>query len=259
MLKHLILYISLVATLLANPLQEVDASFSKNVQSQLLKKLNSVDSSTLHNKNSYSITKGWNQLTTPKDGIDVIKTFENISTVKFVVTYDKESKYWAGFTLDQTILKDLKEMLLLKYLEPNVTFFVLATKNSYVRVKHATMNERCSKIIATERYNVLYDSGLTTENIKESKEPMIFSSRYHSHEYRGFYNDTRVALIYPKLKATSKATLKYGPAEPTVMFHYAKEYAQKKFFVYDYLEKNCYEGTFPSKKYPPLPVLTKLK
>ncbi len=258
-MKHLVLFILLLQTLLANPLQEVDASFSTDVQSKLLKELNSVHSSKIHPQNSYRLTKGWNRLTTPKDGVDVIKTFENISTVKFVVTYDNESKYWAGFTLNQTILKDLKEMLLLKYLEPNVTFFVLALRNTRVNVKYASMNSRCSKIISTRRYNVLYDSGLTTENIKESKAPMIFSSRYHSHEYRGIYNDTRVALIYPKLKKSSKATLKYGPAEPTVMFHYAKEYAQKKFFVYDYLEKNCYEGTFPSKKYPPLPVLTKLK
>ena len=258
-MKYLTLIFLLIQTLLANSLQEVDTSFSKDVQSKLLKELNSEHSSSLHKQNSYKLVKGWNQLTTPKDGIDVIKTFENISTVKFVVTYDSESKYWAGFTLDQTILKDLKKMLLLKYLEPNVIFFVLATEKTSVDVKYNFMNKRCSNILLSGRYHALYDSGLTTENKKESNADMIFSSRYHSHEYRGFYDDTRVALFYPKLKTTSKATLKYGPAEPTVMFHYAKEYAQKKFFVYDFLEKNCYEGTFPSRKYPPLPVLTKLK
>lgn len=258
-MKQLTLFLLLVSTLLANPLQGVDASFSKDVQKQLLQKLNSEHSSPLYPKNRYTLSKGWNRLTTPKDGVDVIKTFQNIPEVKLVILHDNASKYWAGFTLYQEVLKDIKEMLLLKYLEPNVTFFVLSEKAMMFEIQSAKMSETCQEILHDNKYEMLHDSGLTKEKAQSEDKSISINSRYHSHEYRGFYNDTRVTLMYKKIAKTSKKILRYGPAEPMVMLNYAQEYANQKFFVYDYLEKKCYQGIFPSLKMPPLPVLQELK
>jgi len=259
MIKQLIIFTFLVSALFANPLQSVDASFSQAVQTQLLEKLSSEHFSTLHKKNTYTLTKGWNQLTTPKDGVDVIKTFKNISEVKFVVTYDSKSKYWAGFTLDSTVLSDIKEMLLLKYLEPNVTFFALSSKDIHFNIESNQVNTICQQLMQTKGYGVLKDSGMSKDVALSDDKSINLQSRYRSHEFRGFYADTRVVLIYPKIKNPSKITQKYAPAEPTVAVQYAKEYENKKFFIYDYLEQNCYGGVFPSRKMPPLPVLRVLK
>lgn len=258
-MKQLTLFLLLLSTLLANSLQGVDASFSKNVQKQLLQKLHSEHTSTLHQKTIYRLTKGWNQLTTPKDGVDVIQTFQDIPEVKLVIIYDDVSHYWAGFTLDQSVLKDIKEMLLLRYLEPHKTFFILSNKAMMLEIKSATINLTCQHILDTHHYTVLEDSGLTQESAKSQDKRMSVKSRYHSHEYREYYDDSRVVLMYKKIVKTSKKILKYGPAEPMIMLNYGQEYANKKFFVYDYLEKKCYEGIFPSLKMPPFPVLKELK
>ncbi|MEA2100105.1 MAG: hypothetical protein U9P72_08245 [Campylobacterota bacterium] len=254
-MRILIIYTLLVSALTANPLQSVDTSFSLGVQVQLLKKLDSVHSSTKHTKNTYTLTKGWSQLTAPKDGVDVIKTFQNIPEVKFIVTYDSKSKYWAGFTLDQTILKDIKEMLLLKYLESGVTFFVLSKRDMMIKIESSSVDKTCKKFMNDKKYNTLLDSGLSnSEKLSDNKDISI-NSRYSSHEYRGYYDDTRTLLIYPKSVKKAKLTQKYGPAEPMVMLNYSSEYENKKFYVYDFLERRCYEGKFPSKRMPPLPVL----
>jgi len=258
-MKLLTLFILLLSTLLAKPLQGVDASFSKDVQKKLLQKFSSEHSSSLHKKHTYTLSKGWNKLTTPKDGVDVIKTFQNIPSVKLVIVHDNVSNYWAGFTLYQDVLKDIKEMLLLKYLEPSISFFVLSEKAVMLEIQSAQMNISCQKILHDNSYKILHDSGLTKEKTQSKDKSISINSRYHSHEYRGFYDDTRVTLIYKKIAKTSKKILKYGPAEPMVMLNYAKEYANQKFFVYDYLEKKCYQGIFPSQKMPPLPVLQELK
>jgi len=260
MIKKIIISTLLVSSLIANSLQGVDTSFSKSVQSELLSKLNSAHLiPSLHKTNTYTLYKGWNQLITPKDGIDVIKTFENISEVKFIVTYDSKSKYWAGFTLDSTVLKDIKEMILLKYLEPNITFFALSEKTIRLNIESATVNSVCQKLIDSKDYGVLRDSGLSQAAALSNDKSIDLNSRYRSHEYRGFYADTRVVLIYPKLKTSTEKTMKYAPAEPTIAMHYAKEYENKRFYVYDFLEKECYEGIFPSRRMPPLPVLRVVK
>lgn len=258
-MKQLILFLLLLSGLLANSLQGLDASFSKDVQKQLLQKLSSEHFSSLHNKNTYTLSKGWNRLTTPKEGVDVIETFKNIPSVKLVILHDNVSNYWAGFTLDQDVLKDIKEMLLLKYLEPNVTFFVLSDRAMMLEIQSAQMNQTCQKILHDNQYEILHDSGLSKNKAQSKDKSISINSRYHSHEYRGIYNDTRVTMMYKKIAKTSKKILKYGPAEPMVMLNFAQEYANKKFFVYDYLEKKCYQGVFPSQKMPPLPVLKELK
>ena len=254
MLKAII-FIFLAQTLFAVSVKSVDTSFSKSVQTQLFSKLNSVHSSTIYTKNTYTLNKGWNQLTASKDGVDVIKTFQNIPEVKFIVTYDFKSKYWAGFTLDQSMLKDIKEMLLLKYLESGTTFFVLSDKNILLNIESSKVNETCKKYIDSEKYNTLLDSGLTKSSKTNKNKDISINSRYSSHEYRGYYDDTRVLLIYPKQTNVKKQTDKYGPAEPMVMLNYSSEYENKTFYIYDFLERKCYSGRFPSKKMPPLPVL----
>jgi len=254
-MRILIIFIFLVSTLFSSPLKSVEPSFSKSVQTQLLKRLNSVHSSTVYKKNTYTLKKGWNQLTAPKDGVDVIKTFKNIPEVKFIVTYDFKTKYWAGFTLDQSVLKDIKEMLLLKYIESGTTFFVLSDKNILLNIESSNVDKMCKKFIDSGRYNTLLDSGLTKSDKRDKNKDMSINSRYSSHEYRGYYDDTRVLLIYPKVTKKLKQTDKYGPAEPMVMLKYSSAYENKIFYIYDFLEKKCYEGKFPSKRMPPLPVL----
>jgi len=257
-MKYLLIVSLLVSTLFANHLQKVDTSFSKKVQKTLLNFLSSLENSKIHTKQTYILKKGWNQLTTPKNGIDVIKTFQDISEVKFVVTYDFKSKYWAGFTLQQDLLKDIREMLLLKYLEPNITFFILSDKDMMISVKSTKIDATCKSIMQQKDYSYILDSGLTKTKQQDISQNISINSRYSSHEYRGIYNDTRIILIYPKITKVSKKVLKYGPAEPMVMINYADNYADKYFYIYDYLEKRCYKGIFPSKKVPPLPTLQKI-
>jgi len=258
-MKKLMLFILLVPALFANSLQSVDTSFSKDVQKQLLKKLNSVHSLKPHTKNTYTLKQGWNRLVAPKDGVDVIKTFQNIPEVKFIVTYDFKSKYWAGFTLDETVLKDIKEMLLLKYLESSTVFFVLSEKDIRLNIESSLVNQTCKKIMNQKGYETLLDSGLTSEAELSDNKDISINSRYSSHEYRGYYDDTRTLLIYSKADKKAKLTQKYGPAEPMTMLQYSSEYENKKFYIYDFLERNCYEGRFPSKRMPPLPVLRVIK
>lgn len=251
-MKQVVIFILFVSTLLAEPLLSVDASFSKDVQSKLLQKLNSA-SSKLHNSNHYRLTEGWNQLQTPKYGIDVVKSFQDISDVLFVVTYDFKSKYWAGFTLEQSTLKDIKEMLLLKYLEPHVSFFILAKQNISIEVKSTEIKGTCENLLVDSTYSHVMDSGLSKKSAKGVGIELY--SRYSSHEYRGIYDDTRVMLFYKKIKVSRAITERYGPAEPTVMLHYAKEFENRDIYLYDFLERRCYIGTLPSPKLPPSPVL----
>ncbi len=254
-MKGLILSTLLTSAIFASPIQNIAPSFSKSVQTQLLSKLKSVHSSSIYKKDTYTIKKGWNRFTAPKDGVDVIETFQNIPEVKFIVTYDFKTKYWAGFTLEQSILKDIKEMLLLKYLESGTTFFVLSDKDILLNIKSSSVDKICKKFIDSGSYNTLLDSGLTKSDTRDKNKDMGINSRYSSHEYRGYYDDTRVLLIYPKVTKKLKQTDKYGPAEPMVMLKYSKEYENKIFYIYDFLERKCYEGRFPSKRMPPLPVL----
>jgi len=244
---------------MASYLPSVEKSFSLKVQNKLLKKIKISHISNQKHKNIFIFKSGWNQQIAPKGGTDVIQTFKNTPEIKFVVTYDMKSKYWAGFTLDQSVLKDIKEMLFLRYLEEGVMFFVLSEGDLALKIKQTQINSKCSNLMSNKDYNVLYDTGLTTSEVKSEAYNISIRSRYSSHEYRGYYDDTRVVLIYPKLKVKSKDMLKYGPAEPMVMLHYAKEYQDKSYLVFDYLQKKCYKGVFPSNKMPPIPVLQELK
>jgi len=249
-----------VLPLFANPLKGLDTHFSKQVQRQLKSSLNgSTLTQKIHNSDTYTIHKGWNSFITPKNGIDVIESFKNTPDVKFVVTYDFQSNYWAGFTLDQAVLKDIKEMLLLRSLEPHIAFFILSAKDMTLKIKSSKMNGICQKVFDDAQSAHIYDSGFTKEPTSSTLKDISINSRYASHTRRGFYDDTRVVLIYRQAKTKAKATQKYGPAEPMVMLHYAPIYENKRFYIYDYLEKKCYRGIFPSKRVPPFPVLEVVK
>ena len=253
-MKNLLLLLLINLSLLAESLPEVGPSFSKTAQTKLftlIQKQTLVMNQTL----LYKIHKGWNSFRSGKDGIDVIKTFKDLPSVKFVVTYDLKSNYWAGFTLKQELLKDIKEMLLLRSLEPNIHFFLLSDKDMELRVSTQEPSGQCLLLRDDSRFQSLQSSGLDIKPAEKRKDIISIKSRYHSHEYRGYYDDTRVILFYPKINLKNKKRAHYGPAEPLVYLDYAKEYEDKTFYIYDYLMQKCYQGVFPSKKMPPFPAL----
>jgi len=258
-MKQLIILLLFYSILPAKYLPEVNPYFGKKEQKQLLKKFNSTNKTAIHSSNTYMIKKGWNQFFTPKDGINVVSTFENISTIKFILTYDKVTKLWAGFTLKQSVLKDIKEMLLLKYLEPDITFFVLSDRDLMIKSKHNSVNSICKKIMNDKRFSFIEDSGVDDKPTYAKDSSIAVMPRYRSEFNRGVYDDTRIILIYPKIKADKNANHKYGPADPFILLKYAKEYENKPFYVYDYLQQKCSGGVFPSKKMPPQPLLKELK
>lgn len=258
-MKQIILTLLFCSILPAKYLPEVTPLFGHKEQTQLLKQFNSTSTIKLNPSNKYIIKKGWNKFFTPKDGIDVIKTFQNISTIKFVLTYDRVSKLWAGFTLEQSMLVDIKKMLLLKYLEPNVTFFILSDRDVMLETKHSSINSICKKIMHDKKYNFIIDSGIDDKPTYAKDDSIAVMPRYRSHFTRGVYDDTRIVLIYPKIKTDKNASKKYGPAEPFILLKYAKEYENTKFYIYDYLQNRCSSGIFPSRKMPPSPFLKELK
>lgn len=240
-------------TLLANSLQEVSPSFSQTEREILLKEI--PNTSALHTSKTYDLKKGWNKLTTPIDGVDIFNTFGTLTEVKFVAVYDSESKLWAVFSHE----KIAGELLLLKYLEPNITFFVLVSSETKVEIKSNVVNSACQKILEDEQYDFLLDSGIKQDSVVSKDETISAKSRYFSHHERGIYNDTRIVLIYPKVEAKTKRSYKYGPALPKTFFEFSKEYEAKKFFVYDFKEQKCFEGVFPSMQIPPFPTLKEIK
>ena len=125
MMIKLLTFLLLSIAVVASPLGQLNNSFSKAERELLLEEYKR-SSSSLHTSKSYSLKKGWNILTTPKDGVDISKTFSDPSIVEYVVTYDEVSTLWAMKTQNKTFLKET--ILSLEYLEPNITFFVLAKK-----------------------------------------------------------------------------------------------------------------------------------
>ena len=230
-------------------------SFSLNEKKSLLKELNSSFSS-LYNSKTYQLKKGWNALSTPISGVDVKKTFD-VSTIELVVVYDSKSKSLA--TYPSLSLEREKEILFLKYLEPHVTFFVLAKSDTTVEIISTNINEFCKKIIDNSAYKHIISTITDKEaSISEDKSISI-KTRYLTHNELGIYDDTRVMLIYPKIETKTKAIYKYGPASPRIQIKYAKEYEEKNFFIYDYKKQTCNKGIFPSARIPPYPVLKEIK
>ncbi len=240
--------------LFANTLQEVPHSFTPLEQKSLYKELSS--SPSLYTLKTYNLKKGWNRLITPKDGVDVQETFKDISKITYVTTYDTKSKSWAIMSNKEATLN----MLFLKYLEPNITFFVLAKKDAIIEIKSNTLNSTCKAFVDDEsKYAYVMDSGIFKESTVSDDGNIALQSRYYSHHIRGIYDDTRVMLIYPKYKSDTKRGFKYGPANPKVAIKYPKVYEGKKFYLYDFKQEKCFMGIFPSMKIPPFAVLKEIK
>jgi len=215
----------------------------------------------VYNKDSYRLKKGWNSLNTPKNGVDIVKTFQNLQDVKFVFVYDKLSHAWAGYSPDKNIDFKIKQtrILSLKYIESNIEYFVYTSRGINVDILNSKVNKVCQKFIDSKEFNTLIDSIFSKSYTNSNNDNIGIKTRYFSHHKRGEYSDSRTLLIYPKIKLQNKTKQqKYGAALPKILVSYDVKYEDKEFYIYNYFDKNCYKGVFPSKKTPPFSTLIKL-
>lgn len=211
---------------------------------------------TIHTGDTYSLQEGWNHLYTPIDGLDVLKTFTRQKSTLYVVVYDRISQMWAFYTPDENV--SYPNMLALHYLEAYVVFFVWSPKKMQVQIHASRMDRVCQSFLDSKKFELIVDSGNGDELSSNGSNSIKVASRYYSYHDKRRYDDTRIALIAPKLKKVSKPLYRYGPAKPKLLLQYAKEYENKKFYIYDYKHEQCYMGIFPSPKFPPFPNLKKL-
>lgn len=210
---------------------------------------------------SYALKRGWNYLASPKNGLDVVKTFKNSVGVEFVYVYDKKTAVWAGFSPLKYLENKMLEtrILQLKKIEPGIGFYVYATRNVKITIQNTPVTNICKILMSDDKYSFLTDSG-KDETMKYNSDKTIgVYSRYFSHYRRGVYDETRLTLIYPKLKAQKSTMFRYGPAVPKSMLEYNKAYENTDFYMFDYKEGKCYKGTFPSMKTPPFSSLKEMK
>lgn len=240
--------------LLAGLSQEVKESFSSDERKTLLTELDSYPN-TIHKTKTYTLSKGWNLLTTPVEGVDVVSTFTT-SGVTLVAVYDTYAKVWATFSQKKSTMND--KTITLKHLEPNISFFVLASKDIQVTIQSININKSCQKLMDDPQYSFMIHSGLEKTSRFNATGDISIESRYLSHYEKGHYTDTRVVLIYPNIETKTKAKYNYGPASPKTTLKYAKEYKEMEFYIYDYRDDSCYMGLFPSMKIPPFPNLKKI-
>ena len=214
----------------------------------------------LHHKNFYNLKKGWNYITTPKDGVDVEQTFTDS---EFVYVYDKRSRAWAGYSSKDELVKKMKStrILELKYIEPNSGFYVLSSKDQRVNISSKLPSAECQQIMNDKNYDVIFDSGIDAEFSYNPIKSIALASRYFSHQRKGIYDDSRVAIMTPKLKklSSNNKAKRYGPAIPKVMIHFNEAYEEKEFYSYDFLNETCRKGYFPSKRKPPAPMMSEVK
>lgn len=215
----------------------------------------------IYNENFYKLKKGWNYLRSHKDGVNVIKTFENIKDVKFVYVYDRLSRAWAGYSPSDELQKKIEStrIISLKDIEPGLGFYVYAENEIRVSIYTNKIEGFCKKYLNTQKYTQLVSTGLDSISQYDNEKTLSLLSRYRTHHKRGIYNESRVSIFYEKLQVKSAPLLKYGPARPKAFLEYAKEYEEKVFYMYDYKYRKCYEGVFPSKKIPPFASLKELK
>lgn len=213
-----------------------------------------------YNKNYYSLKEGWNYLSTPEDGVDILRTFQDIKSVIFVYVYDQPTSAWAGFSSDLSIVQEMlnTRILALKYIENNTGFYVYASQNEKVKIFSNKINKQCLKPIS-EGYKYIIASGKDKKMVYDDEKTIGIASRYASHYRRGIYNDSRVALIYKEMKSQNKEFSNYGTVKPKILLEYKKEREDSYFLIYDFLFKECYLGAFPSDKVPPFSSLKKIK
>ena len=252
-MKIVITLLLCIISLVAKPLQQVQNSASASQRDALLSYTSS--DITLHKTNTYTVSKGWNLLSTPKDGINIPKTLKNNSKIKLILSFDEASKLWAS---SKELNTTNEQILFLNYLEAYTNFFVLAKEETTLTIVSNTINATCKAFSNSNKYNILINSGKSKKESISKDNSISLSSRYISHHTFGIYDDTRIALIYPKIEASTQRTYKYAPAIPKTSIRFAKEYENRKFYMYNYKEEKCYMGIFPSKKIPPFPVLKAL-
>ena len=169
---------------------------------------------------------------------------------------------WAGYSPDNNLMKKIlsTRILSLKYIEPGLGFYVYAKNDVKIDIKSTVISATCQKKIDSDEFGVVYDTGTSKDIVFNDDKSIGVGSRYLSHHKRGIYNDTRVALIYPKIDKlhSEKQILKYGPAVPKVKIRFNKAYEAMTYYIYDYNTRVCYEGILPSAKIPPYSVLKKL-
>jgi len=204
----------------------------------------------VYKKSFYQLHKGWNELYAPVDGVDILATFTQDEKV---YVYDKLTKTFASNHPEGKII-------LLRYIEPYVNFFVYAPIAKKVSIKSHYINDTCKKILQQKGYVSILDSGIDSKATPSKKADVTLQSRYVSHFYKREYSDSRVIMIYKQENSKNqKPKYRYGPAEPKSMIHFAKVYEGKTFYMYDFFEGACYKGVLPSMRIPPFAVLRKLK
>ncbi|MEA1919746.1 MAG: hypothetical protein U9N52_07905 [Campylobacterota bacterium] len=238
--------------LCATPLLTTPSNFSTTTQKALLS--SATDEKTVLNE-KLEIKKGWNVFLASKEGLDLKKTFSQNHSITIVAIFEPITKFWALYTDEKIPQKHLQ----LNFIEPHKTFFVLSEKDLELPIHSRTIDSICQKIIEDTELSLLYDTGNSKKKTLSLEQDISITSRYYNHEYNGIYDDSRVVLLYKKIPNAKKTTLlRYGPAVPKVLIEYAKAYENEFFYVYDYVEKSCYKGIFPSLEVPPFPLLQKI-
>lgn len=214
-----------------------------------------------YDRSSYSLKRGWNYLASHKDGVNVVETFKSAIGVEFVYVYDKPTEAWAGYSPQKYNLDMMLDtrILSLKKIEPSKGFFVYSKSSIKVNIVTVPQTGICKTLMSDENYAFLTDSGIDAGTQYNAKKSIGVKSRYLSHYKRGIYDESRITLIYPKLKKVTKIEFKYGPAVPKSMIEYAKEYEDLNFYMFDHKKEKCYRGTFPSMKNPPFASLKEMK
>ena len=252
-MKLLFLSLFVVMSLFAKSVESIEPLFTELQQKQLLKELKS---NKKISSNLLTIQKGWNLFLSTKNGIDIRKSFQNNLKIKFIITYDDISKLWAIYAPSHIYPKE--KMLFLEYLEPNVKFFILANEDVKVNLKSTPISNSCTKFLNNPNFSSVLDSGISKEYSTQDNIVSV-KSRYFSHYKQGLYSDTRILVIYPKQQGMmSKELYHYGSAIPKISLKFPKSYEEKTFYVFDFKDKKCYKGIFPSKKIPPFPMLKEL-
>ena len=249
----------------SSPLKSVDIStLNYKKDGYILINNNSKnDYQPLKRGNTYIIHKGWNYFNTPKDGIDIVKSFHKIENIQFIYSYDKVSKVWAGYSPHKELQMKMAStrILNLRYIEPHRGFYIYASQTLRVKIEATVINKQCQSIL-DKGYSLLIATGIDKKAVYNSEKTLSIKSRYASHYRRGIYNDSRVALIFDTAKASLKSSNKlnkYGPVNPSVIIEYDKSLENSWFFIFDYFQKECYRGIFPSKKIPPFSTLQKIE
>ncbi len=196
----------------------------------------------------YRLKKGWNTLIVPDDGIDIVTTFTQ-ADINDLFYYDAERNLLTLYRAD-AIGMSVPGHLRLEALEPGDEFSVYAQRDAIITIVPSAITGICLSYADDPGYMYIAASG-KKESSRESGTSMELTSRYLPYQKKGFYRDSRVTLIYPKLSTAGVATLRYGPANPRILINYAKAYENRTFYLYDHFQKRCFTGIFPSQKVPP--------